>query len=59
MYKLFLQQSKGHKGEQPFLATTHCLDLHVLHIPIKFHEDICNGYSVMVHTFFFTMIKGA
>ena len=33
---------KVRKGEQPFLYATHRLDL--LHIPIKFHEDIYDSY---------------
>ena len=38
---------KGHnletkKGEQSFLCATRHLDL--IHIPIKLHEDILNGY---------------
>ena len=32
---------KLNKGEQPFLRTTHRLDL--IHMRIKFHEDIPNG----------------
>ena len=39
---------KLNKGEQPFLRTTQRLDL--IHIPIKFYEDIPNGYRVMVCT---------
>ena len=35
-------------GEQSFLCMTHCPDL--IHIPIKLHEDIPNGYWVMAHT---------
>ena len=35
-------------GEQSFLCVTCRLDL--IHIPIKLHEDIPNGYGVMEHT---------
>ena len=41
---------KLRKGEQSFLCATHCCDLPVIHIPIKLHEDIPNGYRVMVCT---------
>ena len=33
---------KIRKGEQSFLCMTHFRDL--IHIPIKWHEDIPNGY---------------
>ena len=33
---------KLRKGEQSLLWMTCCLDL--IHIPIKLHEDILNGY---------------
>ena len=39
---------KIRKVKQSFLCATHHRDL--IHIPIKLHEDILNGYRVMVHT---------
>ena len=33
------------KGEQSFVYVTHCLDL--IHIPIKFHEEIPISYRVI------------
>ena len=33
---------KIRKREQSFLYATHCRDL--IHIPVKLHEDIPNGY---------------
>ena len=42
------QNCKVRKGEQLFLYTTRRHDL--IHIPIKLHEDIPNGYCVMAHT---------
>ena len=46
-------------GEQSFLYATHRPDL--IHIPIKLHEDIPNGYGVMELTRMFRkkIIKGA
>ena len=38
---------KIRQGEHSFLCTTHQRDL--INIPIKFHEDILNGYRVMEH----------
>ena len=47
------------KGKQSFLCVTCRPDL--IHIPIKLHEDITNGYCVMVRTRMFgkKLIKGA
>ena len=39
---------KLRKGEHSFLCKTYYCDL--IHIPIKLHEDIPNGYWVMAHT---------
>ena len=39
---------KLRKGEQPFLYATCRLDL--IHIAMKFHQNIPYGYLVMVHT---------
>ena len=39
---------KQRNGKQPLLYMTHCSDL--ILIPIKLHEDILNGYRVMVCT---------
>ena len=46
---------KIRKGEQSFLCTTHRHNL--LHIPIKLHEDIPNGYRVMACTRMFEKNK--
>ena len=48
--RLVLQLSKRHtqklrQGEQRFLYATH--PLYLIHIPIKFHEDIPSFYRVM------------
>ena len=49
---------KLRKGEQSFLHTTHHCDL--IHIPIKLHEDIPNGYRVILRTRILEkLIKGA
>ena len=37
---------KLRKGEQSFLYVTNCLNL--IHITIKFHQDIPYGYLLMV-----------
>ena len=39
---------KLRKGEQSFLYATHHLNL--IHIAIKFNQDIPYGYLVMAHT---------
>ena len=36
---------KLYVGVQSFLRMTHCL--YLIHIPIKFHEAVPNGYQVM------------
>ena len=43
---------KLRKVDQSFLCMTCCPDL--IHIPIKLHEDILNGYRIMEHTRMFT-----
>ena len=39
---------KGRNGRQSSLYATHCLSLII--IPMKLHEDIPNGYRIMVCT---------